>query len=270
MQSIQAPIAGVDYPRTFQEFEAWFPDEQACHRYLCRLRWPQGFVCPSCKAPTPALMTGRGLLHCPQCQAQSSVTGGTLLQGTRKPLRTWLLTIWFVTGQKSGASALGRSIRLRRTPDASARGLLPFIQDSVAPGADILTDGWELYKALPKLGYVHQAKVIRGSGKQASQLLPGVHRVASLLKRWLLGTHHCTTCMSCYTSARAECGKAARSDLLGQSRMAPLPDQFRQVPTGARKLSWAFARFESCFYGLLRKMKAPWSSVATAMSGSLS
>ena len=59
----------------------------------------------------------------------------------------------------------------------------------MAPGADIFTDGWQPYKALPKLGYVHQAKVIRGSGKQASQLLPGVHRVASLLKRWLLGTH---------------------------------------------------------------------------------
>ena len=84
--------------------------------------------------------------------------------------------------------ALGR-IRLRRTPDASARSLLPFVQDSVAPGADILTYGWKPYKARPKLGYVHQTKVIRGSGKQASQLLPRVHRVASLLRRWLLGTH---------------------------------------------------------------------------------
>ena len=59
---------------TFQEFESWFPDEHACHRYLCRLRWSQGFVCPRCKTPTPAWLTRRGLLHCPRCPAQSSVT----------------------------------------------------------------------------------------------------------------------------------------------------------------------------------------------------
>ena len=84
MQSIQAPVAGVDYLRTFQEFESWFPDEQACHRYLCRLRWPQSFVCSSFKTLTPAWLTRRGLLNCPRCQAQSSVTAGPLLQGTRK------------------------------------------------------------------------------------------------------------------------------------------------------------------------------------------
>ena len=42
------PVGGVDYPRTFQELQAWFPDDQACLNYLARLRWPDGFVCPSC------------------------------------------------------------------------------------------------------------------------------------------------------------------------------------------------------------------------------
>lgn len=53
----------------------------------------------------------------------------------------------------------------------------------------MITDGWEGYEGLNALGYLHRTRVISGSGKTASILLPRVHRVASLLKRWLLGTH---------------------------------------------------------------------------------
>ena len=42
------PVAGVDYPRTLQEFDEWFPTEEACAAYLGRLRWPDGFCCPAC------------------------------------------------------------------------------------------------------------------------------------------------------------------------------------------------------------------------------
>jgi len=42
------PVGGVDYPRTIQEFDEWFPNEDACAAYLLRLRWPDGFVCPVC------------------------------------------------------------------------------------------------------------------------------------------------------------------------------------------------------------------------------
>jgi len=42
------PIASVDYPRTIQEFDQWFPSEEACASYLARVRWPDGFVCPVC------------------------------------------------------------------------------------------------------------------------------------------------------------------------------------------------------------------------------
>ena len=40
------PVGGVDYPRTYQEFRAWFPDDVACREYLGQLRWPDGFICP--------------------------------------------------------------------------------------------------------------------------------------------------------------------------------------------------------------------------------
>ena len=54
----------------------------------------------------------------------------------------------------------------------------------------MITDGWEGYAELPEHGYRHRPRVISGSGRTASAVLPRVHRVASLLKRWLLGTHH--------------------------------------------------------------------------------
>ena len=51
------PVGGVDYPRTFQELQAWFPDDRACLQYLARLRWPDGFVCPSLN---PRVADGEG------------------------------------------------------------------------------------------------------------------------------------------------------------------------------------------------------------------
>ena len=71
-----------------------------------QLRWPQGFVCPRCGGRR-ARPSRRGLLRCGQCDYQASVTAGTIFQDTRLPLRTWFRTMWWVTSQKNGASALG-------------------------------------------------------------------------------------------------------------------------------------------------------------------
>ncbi len=48
-----------------------------------------------------------GLLRCRNCHGRTSLTAGTVLQNTRKPLRMWFLAMWFVTSQKNGVSALG-------------------------------------------------------------------------------------------------------------------------------------------------------------------
>jgi transposase-like protein len=53
----------------------------------------------------------------------------------------------------------------------------------------VITGGFQSYRGLPRLGYLHRRIVVRGSGENPHALLPRVHRVASLLKRWLLGTH---------------------------------------------------------------------------------
>jgi transposase-like protein len=261
MESPRHPVAGVDYPRTFQEFDAWFGSETACREYIRRLRWPDGFVCPHCAAVGEPWEMSRSLLRCRACDRQVSLTAGTVLQDTRKPLRMWFLAMWFVTSQKNGVSALGLQrvlglgsyetawtwlhklrramvrpgrdclageieidetyvggpeegkrgrqtedkaivvvaaeksgrgigrIRLRHVADGSADSLSPFVQAVAVPGSTIHTDGWSGYARLPTLGYQHQVTVISGGFDPAHVVMPRVHNVASLLKRWLMGTH---------------------------------------------------------------------------------
>ena len=100
------PVGGVDYPRTLQEFDEWFPSEAACVEYLQQVRWADGFRCPECRGEL-AWRTARGQFRCARCQRQTSPTAGTIFEGTRKPLRTWFLAMWYVTSQKHGVSALG-------------------------------------------------------------------------------------------------------------------------------------------------------------------
>ena len=261
MELAVRPVAGVDFPRTFQEFDAQFLDEAACRAYITRLRWPLGFRCPHCGSSAEAWAGSGDMLRCRGCERRTSVTAGTVFEGTRKPLRTWFLAMWFVTSQKHGASALGLQrvlglgsyqtawawlhkmrramvrpgrerlagvvevdetfvggpaegargrgaenktivvvaveergaamgrIRLRRVPDASGKSLIGFVDDAIVPGSVVHTDGWKGYEGLATHGYVHKVTNVKRSGHHAHELLPRVHRIASLLKRWLLGTH---------------------------------------------------------------------------------
>jgi len=80
-------------------------------------------------------------------------------------------------------------VRMRHIPDASGESLLPFVREVVAPGSVVRTDGWSGYNGLSDYGYTQDILVLSSSGDPAHVSMPGVHRVASLLKRWLLGTH---------------------------------------------------------------------------------
>ena len=82
--------------------------------------------------------------------------------------------------------------RMAVLPDASAASLHPFVTDHVEPGAAVITDAWQGYAGIESLGYTrerHSQRAARLRGEDPNGLLPGVHRVASLAKRWLLGTH---------------------------------------------------------------------------------
>jgi len=78
--------------------------------------------------------------------------------------------------------------RMAPLPDASADSLRALLTDNVEPGARVVSDGWRAYPPATKGLYVHQP-LTGASGAHASKLLPGVHKVSSLAKRWLLGTH---------------------------------------------------------------------------------
>jgi transposase-like protein len=80
-------------------------------------------------------------------------------------------------------------VRLRCVPDVSAAALVPFVCDVVEPGATVQTDDWRAYSAIADHGYAHEKTVISAGEDPAHVAMPAVHRVASLLKRWLLGTH---------------------------------------------------------------------------------
>jgi transposase-like protein len=82
--------------------------------------------------------------------------------------------------------------RMAILPDASAAALHPFVTGHVQPGARVITDAWMGYHGLAGLGYVHERRsqrAARARGDDPGKLLPAVHRVASLAKRWLLSTH---------------------------------------------------------------------------------
>jgi transposase-like protein len=82
--------------------------------------------------------------------------------------------------------AIGR-IRLRHIPDTDRTTLHGFIAEAIEPGSTVVTDRLQSYRNLH--GYVHARNVQRRWPTDEEHLLPRVHRVASLLKRWLLGTH---------------------------------------------------------------------------------
>ena len=261
------PRAGVDYPATWQAFESWFPDDDACREFLVDVRWPDGFRCPACDGEE-AWTTARGLWVCCGCGRQTSVTAGTIFHRSRYPLRVWFSAMWFVCAQKNGVSALGLQRvlgfgsyqtawawlhKLRRAmvrPDRELLGgegvsvemdqtfiggrtqgkrapryanksevaiaverrhpkglgrvrlrhidmthrrdeLFEFTRDTIAHGTIVYSDGEGAYaEATRRLQLRHEPIILIASKSPAHELLPAVHQVASLLKRWLAGTLH--------------------------------------------------------------------------------
>lgn len=241
------------YPKNLSEFEKWFSSDKDCIDYLLKIKWPNGFICGRCKS-TKGWEIRFGLYECSACNHQESVTTGTIFHKSHKPLTLWFRAIWWLAGQKNGASALGLKrilelgsyktawtwlhklrramitpgrdnltgvievdetfyggeksgkrgrgaegktivaiavedcsdsgigrIRLSPIKDASANSLNNFIIENITSGSTIKTDDWQGYAKVKEIGYEHQV-VIKNN-------LKIVHLIASLLKRWLLGTH---------------------------------------------------------------------------------
>ena len=122
---------------------------------------------------------------CGTVEVDETFIGGTEkdVKGRKTETKTLVVIAVEVEEKK-----LGR-IRFRIIPDASAGSLIPFIRENVTPGSVVITDGWLGYAPLKKENYEHVVENISQSEKKASEMLPHVHLIASLIKRWLLGTH---------------------------------------------------------------------------------
>ena len=107
--------------------------------------------------------------------------GGKRGRGTDK-------SIVVIAVEINEGKGFGRT-RMRHIPDASGDSLIPFIKDSIFTDATLVTDGWSGYNQVVNNGYTREIKNISTSDDHAHVLMPGVHRLASLLKRWILGTH---------------------------------------------------------------------------------
>lgn len=110
------------------------------------------------------------------------------LRGGRAKGKKALVGIAIEVGEPRG---YGRA-RMAILADGSGTSLHAFVTEHVEPGTRVVTDGWQGYRGIDKLGYVHEPRsqrAARSRGEDPGELLPAVHRVASLAKRWLLGTH---------------------------------------------------------------------------------
>lgn len=95
-----------DFPKTVFEFNQWFPDEDACTRFMIQSRFPEGFVCPRCNHNEAYWKEPRKLLQCKNCGYQVSATSGTVLHRSKLPLTTWFQAAYQVTTSTPGKSAL--------------------------------------------------------------------------------------------------------------------------------------------------------------------
>ena len=92
-------------------FEQRYPDEAACRKVWFAWRWPEGFKCPRCAATAYSEIQQRQLLQCQRCRYQASLIAGTILQGTKLPMRVWFRAASTRPGQE-------RSVEHRTGPTA--------------------------------------------------------------------------------------------------------------------------------------------------------
>lgn len=117
-------------------------------------------------------------------EVDETLVGGVSRGGRGRSRKILIGMAAEVRGKASGR------IRLEQLPDGTSKSLIAFVQRTVAAGSEVITDGNWGYAPLARLGYTYKYHVLDGKGREASALLLGkVHRVASLLKRWLLGIH---------------------------------------------------------------------------------
>ncbi len=133
------PRAGVHYPRSFGELQAWFRSDEDCLDYVDWLRWPSGFVCPGCGHPGGWPLSD-GRVECAGCHRRTSVTAGTIFDRTRTLLTVWFAACWLFASGKDGISALSLQRTLEIGSYQTAWAMLHRLRSAlVRPGRDRLS-----------------------------------------------------------------------------------------------------------------------------------
>jgi transposase-like protein len=138
-------------------------------------------------------------------------------------------------------------VRMEVVGDLSADSLCGFVEDNVAKGSTVKTDGWQGFKRLAKLGYDHQPtsqRAERRNGEDVGEVLPRVHRVVSNLKTWLQSTYRGVSehQLQVYLDEfvfrfnRRRTPMAAFQTLLGIGARLP-PSTYEQIKDGAFALA---------------------------------
>jgi len=253
-------------PRSLAEFTARFKDDAACAEVLRRWKYGGAFRCPRCGHDAAWFIESRRTDECRACGKQTSLTAGTVMHNSAKPLRLWFLAMYLFVSTKQGISAtslaqqigvsyptawlwlaklrcaVGRRattqlaglveyddtweggvhegkgggrprvgekkaliggavellskkkgfgrLRLASMKDGAIPSFEHFFKEHVAPGSTLFTDDWASYPAAAKAAKLrHVATNVSKSDRKAHDILPGVHRIFSLVHRVLLATY---------------------------------------------------------------------------------
>ena len=103
---------------SLQSFVEQYGSDEQCEQVLCRLHWPQGFVCHECGNTAGCALHRRKIYQCHKCHHQASLTDGALFHGTKLALTQWFLAIFLLTQRKQNLSApqLSRDLGVNSPP----------------------------------------------------------------------------------------------------------------------------------------------------------
>ncbi|MDA1372897.1 MAG: IS1595 family transposase [Proteobacteria bacterium] len=128
----------LQLPASLKEFRTRFPKESDCEEFLFGVRFPDGFICPTCGIQRGWSLKGRRLTECANGH-KVSLTSGTILHGTRQDLLTWFHAAYLVSTFTPGISALQFQRQLGLTRYETAFQMLHKIRSSlVTPGRELL------------------------------------------------------------------------------------------------------------------------------------